>query len=104
MTNVPIVAGEMNGLVMRRRRGLQADVESYDISNTRKNFECRLAAYIRDVWERNKRAKLDVEQRMLKSLRQRNGEYDPQKLALIRLTEGSEIFSMLTYIKCKAAE
>ena len=41
---------------------------------------------------------------MLKSLRQRNGEYDPQKLAMIRLTEGSEIFTMLTYIKCKAAE
>lgn len=83
---------------------LEEETNQSESVRKREQFESSLAMYINDVWNRNKRAKIDVEQRMIKSLRQRNGEYDPQKLALIQLTEGSEIFSMLTYIKCKAAE
>lgn len=73
-------------------------------STNREVFESNLASHIKNVWERNKKAKLGVERRFIKSLRQRNGQYDPDKLRLIKLTEGSEMFSMLTSVKCRAAE
>jgi hypothetical protein len=41
---------------------------------------------------------------MLDALRQRNGEYDAQKLAAIRKQGGSEIYMMITEVKCRAAE
>lgn len=96
----------MPGLLLEKngQQILEEETNQYEVGKKREQFESSLALYIQDVWNRNKQAKRDVEQRMLKSLRQRNGEYDPQKLAMIRLTEGSEIFTMLTYIKCKAAE
>ena len=96
----------MPGLLLEKngQQILEEETNQYEVGKIREQFESSLALYIQDVWNRNKQAKRDVEQRMLKSLRQRNGEYDPQKLAMIRLTEGSEIFTMLTYIKCKAAE
>lgn len=96
---MPALLIEKNGQQIIEEENRQAETDK-----TKERFESSLAMYINDVWTRNKQAKMDVEQRMIKSLRQRNGEYDPAKLAMIRLTEGSEIFSMLTYIKCKAAE
>lgn len=96
----------MPGLLLEKngQQLIEEETRQAESGGKREQFESNLAMYIRNVWDRNKRAKVDIEQRMIKSLRQRNGEYDPQKLALIKLTEGSEIFSMLTYIKCKAAE
>lgn len=78
------------------------DRMGFNINSGRLND--RLATHIRDAWERNKRAKLEIEKRMLKSLRQRNGIYEPEKLAVIRKTEGSEVYMMLTSMKCRAAE
>ena len=63
-----------------------------------------LSAYLRSAWEAAKRAKDPIETSMLKSLRQRNGEYEPSKLSSIRQQGGSEIFMMLTEVKCRAAE
>lgn len=62
-----------------------------------------LAGYIRRLWEEAKQAKMAVEREMLQSLRQRKGEYDPDKLAEIRKFGGSEIYMMLTAVKCRAA-
>lgn len=62
-----------------------------------------LAGYITPLWEDAKRAKHPVRERMLASRRQRRGEYDPAKLAEIRKAGGSEIFMMLTSVKCRAA-
>lgn len=62
-----------------------------------------LAAHVQKRWELAKQAKIAPEQRLLKCLRQRNGEYDPDKLALIREMGGSEIFMMLTSTKCRGA-
>jgi len=45
-----------------------------------------------------------VTERLLRAERQRRGVYDPDKLAMIRDTGGSDIFMMLTDIKCRAAE
>jgi len=62
-----------------------------------------LSAHVTKRWQSAKTAKMIPEQRMLKCLRQRNGEYDPEKLADIRMMGGSEIFMMLTSTKCRGA-
>lgn len=69
----------------------------------RQRFESSLASHIRKQWEINKQAKQPIERRLLKCLRQRNGEYDPEVLAEIRAQGGSEIFMQLTATKCRAA-
>lgn len=64
-----------------------------------------LAAYIDKCFERAKTSKdTMITERLLKCERQRRGEYDPDKLAMIRQTGGSDIYMMLTDIKCRAAE
>ena len=63
-----------------------------------------LAAYIKQKWWYARMAKeYTVEQKMLKSLRARRGEYDPDKLAQLREQGSSTIFMMLTSNKCRAA-
>lgn len=64
-----------------------------------------LAAYVRRCWQaaRDARQTTGVELRMQQSLRQRKGEYDPEKLAAIRQTTGSEIYMMITSVKCRSA-
>lgn len=65
--------------------------------------ENALSAHISKVWEVNRWAKEEIEDEMLKCLRQRNGEYDPQTLQKIRAQGGSEIYMMLTATKIRAA-
>ncbi len=62
-----------------------------------------IAAHIKKRWEDAKRAKTDIEEKMLRALRQRVGEYDANKLAEIRKMGGSEVFVRLTDLKCSAA-
>ena len=62
-----------------------------------------LASHVRSRWTLAKDAKDDIEERMLQCLRQRNGQYDPDKLADIKRSGGSEIFIQLTSVKCRAA-
>lgn len=61
-----------------------------------------LVTYVRACWDSAKQAKIDVEQRMLRNLRQRRGEYDPEVLAEIKKQGMSEVFMMLTSNKCRA--
>jgi hypothetical protein len=63
-----------------------------------------LAAHVRKCWESARDAKQPIERQMLKGLRQRTGQYEPDKLAEIRKTGGSEIFMTLTETKCRGAE
>lgn len=63
-----------------------------------------LASHVRSCWEAARDAKQPIERKMLKALRQRTGEYEPDKLADIRESGGSEIFMMLTETKCRGAE
>jgi len=63
-----------------------------------------LAAYVRRCWEQARDAKQPIERQMLKSLRQRKGEYEPDKLNDIRAQGGSEVFMMITETKCRGAE
>lgn len=63
-----------------------------------------LASYMRECWDAAQRAKKPIENIMLKGLRQRNGEYDADKLAQIQAQGGSDIYMMITEVKCRAAE
>ena len=65
---------------------------------------CRLSAYVESCWQAAFDAKQTVEQEMLRDLRQREGVYDPDKLAAIQEQGGSEIYMQLTNLKCRALE
>jgi len=63
-----------------------------------------LAGYVKTKWTAAMLAKQQTaEQRMLQSVRQRRGEYDPDKLAQLREQGSSTIYMMLTSNKCRAA-
>ena len=62
-----------------------------------------LAAHVRTRWDSARTAKRTLEERMLQCLRQRNGEYDPEKLQEINEQGGSDIYINLTSVKCRAA-
>jgi len=62
-----------------------------------------LAAHVRTRWDSARTAKRDLEDRMLQCLRQRNGEYDPDKAQEISEQGGSDIYINLTSVKCRAA-
>jgi hypothetical protein len=63
-----------------------------------------LAAHLHSLWEPARIAKKPIEDKMLVCLRQRNGEYEADKLASIREQGGSEVYMMLTETKCRGAE
>lgn len=63
-----------------------------------------LAAYLRVCWDAAEQAKKPIETAMLKALRQRNGQYEEDKLQAIRQQGGSQIYMMITEVKCRAAE
>ena len=76
-----------------------------DLSNRQNNpVILGLTAYLRKCWDAAKEAKKPIEYIMLDSMRQRNGEYDAAKRKQISSVGGSDIFMMLTEVKCRAAE
>lgn len=64
----------------------------------------RLSSHLMNLWQSAKDAKNEVEQQMLRNLRQREGEYDPDKLTEIRKQGGSEVYMGITNLKCRALE
>ena len=63
-----------------------------------------LASHLRKCWDAARQAKKPIENIMLKGLRQRNGEYEADKLNQIKQQGGSDIYMMITEVKCRAAE
>lgn len=63
-----------------------------------------MTAHLRMCWDAAQQAKKPIEQDMLEALRQRNGEYEADKLKQIGAQGGSEIYMMITEVKCRAAE
>ena len=61
-------------------------------------------AHLRACWDAARIAKKPIETIMLRAMRQRNGEYEADKLSEIRNQGGSEVYMMLTEVKCRAAE
>jgi hypothetical protein len=63
-----------------------------------------LSGYIRKKWQSAMLAKQQTSEiKMLKSVRARRGEYDPDKLAQLREQGSATIYMMLTSNKCRAA-
>jgi len=63
-----------------------------------------LAGHVKSKWRTAMMAKQQTaEIRMLQSVRARRGEYDPDKLAMLREQGSSTIYMMITSNKCRAA-
>ena len=64
----------------------------------------QLTSHIKRLWTLARTSKeMTAEQRMLKSLRQRRGQYEPDKLAQLKEQGSTTIYMMLTSNKCRAA-
>ena len=63
-----------------------------------------LAGFVRECFDAAKDFKEEeAEERMLRNIRARRGEYDPETLSELKNTGGSAIYMMLTSSKCRAA-
>lgn len=64
-----------------------------------------LAGHIQRAWSIARDAKRNsgIEERLLRSMRARRGEYDPDKLAQIREMGGADVYAGITSVKCRAA-
>jgi hypothetical protein len=80
----------------------RSDRELSERQNT--PFILGISGYLRECWDAARISKKPIEQKMLKAMRQRNGEYEADKLTAIRKQGGSEVFMMITEVKCRAAE
>ena len=98
---VPSVGGILS---IRSLAQLQEeDRRAAEVTNSRP-YISNLAGHIRTQWASMKTAKLQtVEPRLLRCLRQRRGEYDPDKAALIKQQGGADVYMMLSSNKARAA-
>lgn len=63
-----------------------------------------ISGHITSCWSKAKFAKQPITNRLLSCERQRRGEYDPDKAQDIAQTGGSDIYMMITDVKCAAAK
>ena len=84
---------------------MREEREAAEIDNDSEQIQ-GLAAYLHTIWDINSRFKREqgIQGAMESSLRARNAEYDPDKLAQIRSFGGSDVYMGLTGVKCRAAE
>jgi hypothetical protein len=96
----------MNGLALMpvsRVSDMEAETQREANAQNAQPVIQGLASHVSKRWQVSRLAKRNLEERMLKCLRRRNGEYDPEKLSEIQSQGGSEIFVQLTSVKCRAA-
>lgn len=86
------------------RPDVEVDMRVEDPGDEYPVVETNLAAYIQRCWGSAKTAKQDVLERIIRCERQRRGVYDPDRASEIAQTGGSDIYMMLTDVKCRAAE
>lgn len=63
-----------------------------------------ISGHITSCWNKAKFAKQKITERLLSCERQRRGEYDPDKAVDIAQTGGSDIYMMITDVKCAGAK
>ncbi len=63
-----------------------------------------ITAYLKQCWDAARIARDPITDIMLKAMRQRNGEYEADTLKAIKDQGGSEVYMMITEVKCRAAE
>lgn len=101
MPGLTILRVVSNAEIERAERDrLDADVQARQNSD----LILGLAAYLRECWDAARIAKDPINDLMLRAMRQRNGEYEADKLQAIRKQGGSQVYMMLTEVKCRAAE
>jgi len=83
---------------------IEIDIKEDGDSKENLLLETNLVSYVTKCWDQARSAKTQISERLLKCERQRRGEYDPDKKAEINQTGGSDIFMMVTDVKCRAAE
>ena len=83
---------------------IEVDISENGKMDENSGFESNLAGYVRQCFEQAKVARAEITERLLKCERQRRGVYDPDKAAEIAKMGGSDIYMMLTDVKCRAAE
>ncbi len=96
----------MNGLALMpvaRVADMEAETQRESNAQNAQPVIQGLASHVNKRWQVSRLAKRNLEERMLKCMRRRNGEYDPEKLSEIQSQGGSEIFVQLTSVKCRAA-
>jgi hypothetical protein len=96
----------MNGLALipvSRVADMEAETQREANAQNSQPVIQGLAGHVSKRWQVSRLAKRELEERMLKCMRRRNGEYDPEKLSEIQSQGGSEIFVQLTSVKCRAA-
>jgi hypothetical protein len=83
----------------------EVDVEMEEQSGVANSdaIDDALVGYLKECWGKAKFAKNHMTERLLKSERQRRGEYDPDRAMEIAQTGGSDIYMMISDIKCRAA-
>jgi hypothetical protein len=86
-----------------RASDLEAQQKKRNTQLQQRPFIQGLAAHVRKRWSTAKDSRRELEERMLQCLRQRKGDYDPDKIAEIQKQGGSQIFVQLTSVKCRAA-
>lgn len=84
---------------------VEVDVDSDEPQELKNSdlIESALARHITECWTKAKFAKMPITERLLKCERQRRGQYDPERELEIKQTGGSDIYMLLTDIKCRAA-
>jgi hypothetical protein len=96
----------MDGLALipvARASDLEAQARRESLAQNNKPLIQGLASHVRERWTTAKDSKRELEERMLRCLRQRKGEYDPEILSEIVQQGGSQIYVKLTSVKCRAA-
>lgn len=89
---------------LKNQPPIEAEVSSNGELEENQGFETNLAGYVKNCWHQARVARTEVTERLLRCERQRRGEYDPDKAADIAKMGGSDIYMMLTDVKCRAAE
>jgi hypothetical protein len=67
-------------------------------------FMSELVRHVRNHWESAKTNKWQIEARLLECQRNRKGEYSANDMKHIRQFGGSQIYMMITNVKCRAIE
>ncbi len=97
----------MSNSLLRTASNAEIDAEEQAEKAEKENntlFTSTIAAMINQKWEEAKAAKIEIEERLLQSYRQRKSIYDPSDLSIIREQGGSEIFMSITSVKCRTIE
>ena len=84
------------------KKKAETDKEVKNASETSIALKNDLVGHVKSAWEKAKQEKYKIQQKMIDNLLQKRGEYDPIKLAQIKEL-GSEIFMMITDVKCRMA-